>query len=291
MSYIFVVVLQLTNYTSSLIVCCLYSMSISEKVLYGRKELYMPAREGFALPLLHPETSGLVQQDLAKLASFLNGSGIKWFLAGGTSLDLARGNHHYDHRDPDIAVLYERFPTFITGGTSFDRGGTITRDHTDFDIALFRRDIPAFFTYAQSAGYRFETLVTSEEITTYRKKFGDEPHIRRWEKEGEIAIIDFALEQEFQNSDSPFALPTKKNVPFMDLIDLDIMEESDTGDVFFDRQHYPMLTIPSSSYDDPQTYKAINGELVPLQPHPVIIMHKLISARLKDFMDIQAAAL
>src|SRR5438132_1205926 len=88
-----------------------------DSAIGGSAETNLPENNN---PLLSPEKKRKVEQDLGQAAAFLNGSGKRWFLAGGTALDLS--------------------------------GGDITRDHTDIDVAMLHEDLPDFYRYAVDQG-------------------------------------------------------------------------------------------------------------------------------------------
>lgn len=123
-------------------------MTTAENLMTTEQRLATELREKFLYESIDtPEgvteqQKEAVEKETDEVAKILNLYGKPWFIAGGTSLELAQGE--------------------------------ITRNHQDTDIAMYYEDMADFFDYAQELGYKFvdttgTEISTKEEVLNQRE--------------------------------------------------------------------------------------------------------------------------
>jgi len=203
---------------------------------------------------LTPERKQQLEIEIAKTAEFFNGSGKKWFLAGGTALELASGG--------------------------------LTRDHQDVDVAMYSEDLIPFFDYATKAGYRFERPMGEKEFSQYKQLYGHVPEIMRVDERRKITWVKIQDAQELSLGHNAFANATNPDVPLPNGFEvIALQRDSKTGGVIFGADSNVIL--PPGIYENAPKYTAMNEQEVPLTPKEVQLMYKIYDGRQKDFEDIR----
>lgn len=154
-----------------------------------------------------------IKDRVSKAASFLNKSGVPWYLVGGLGVELSNG--------------------------------VVTRDHPDTDIAIFRDDMGTFYDYVAKKGGRVFRSLSKEQFDEYKKKFGREPEIKYQDGIHTQAYIG-SKEELVQDTYSPFVSFEGGEVD-LDIIDVDPVTDEvpllgSTG-----------IKFSKSQYSDPET--------------------------------------
>lgn len=203
---------------------------------------------------LTPEREQQIHREIAETATFFNTFGRKWFIAGGTSLELSNGG--------------------------------LTRDHQDVDIAMYSEDLPPFFVYVTDSGYVIERPLTSDEISKYNTSYGRDPEIIREDTKNQRTWVRVIDGNELASSRSAFVKPVDSRVSLENGFEVITLHRDElTGGTLFGND--PSIIFPTEVYDSSAKYIATNGQEVPLQPKVVVLMHKLYDGRQKDFEDIK----
>ncbi len=173
-----------------------------------------------------PEQRTVLEQELETMANLFEGYGKPWFVAGGTALDLAQG--------------------------------AWTRHHQDCDIAMLHKDVPGFFTYAQSQGYHF--ITDTGEVLENEQGLAKQPH--------NVFFFHEDIPQEHRR--------------YQELM---FLETDPEGNILF--QEGATLSFSQELYTQSKGRHAQDGCEVPVTPKTVQLLHKLLDGRQKDLPDIE----
>lgn len=203
---------------------------------------------------LSDERRQALEIEIAKTGEFFNTFGKRWFMAGGTGLELVSGN--------------------------------LTRDHQDIDIAMFPEDLVFLYDYAKNLGYEFERPLSPTEVANYQKTYGREPEITREDKNHQRTWVKIKNGKELSQGHNAFANPTRSNVPLENGFEVIALHKDEkTGGTVFGADSE--IIFPAEIYDNPPKYTAVNGQEVPLTPKIVQLMYKVYEGRQKDFEDVK----
>jgi hypothetical protein len=160
----------------------------------------------------------------------------------------------------DVAKVLNGYgrPWFTAGGTALELAkGKLTRDHLDNDIAIFYEGVGEFFGYASHLGYRFF------DVKGKRIK---------------------AAEELLAQKGNAFVVKNDKGRPGL-RFEIIFLRRNAQGDITFG--HNKQFAFSKTLYENPAKTIAVNGEVVPIQPKEIVLLHKIYDGRNKDFHDIK----
>lgn len=203
---------------------------------------------------LTPKRKKELEEEIAGTAEFFNNFGEKWYMAGGTGLELASGG--------------------------------LTRDHEDVDVSMYPEDLVSFYDYATRSGYTFKRPLTAEEVASYKEIYGRDPEVVREDPHIQKTWITIKDGNELSKGHNAFAKPTNSEGALLangfEVIAL--KKDPVTGGTVFEAD--ADIVFPPEVYGNPHRYIAINGEEVPLTPKEVQLLYKIYEGRQKDVEDI-----
>lgn len=202
---------------------------------------------------LTPERKQQLEEEIANTAEFFNKFGGRWYMSGGTGLELASGG--------------------------------LTRDHDDVDVAMFPEDLTHFYEYATTAGYDFVRPLKPDELAQYKAAYGRDPEITR-EDPNKRTWVKVKDGNELATGHNAFAKPVLETASLANGFEvITLQKDPATNGVVFGADKD--IIFPAETYKNAPAYTAINGQEVPLTPITVQLMYKLYEGRQKDFEDIQ----